>query len=64
MKTLLVVSLFICTQVGADANWPQWRGPSGNGVSAATGLPVTWSSTENVSWVAPLPSWGGASLIV
>jgi outer membrane protein assembly factor BamB len=34
----------------ALGQWPQFRGPDGNGVSTATGLPVTWSETENVRW--------------
>lgn len=34
----------------AQADWPQFRGPDGNGISEATGLPLTWSETENVKW--------------
>ncbi|HET9359659.1 MAG TPA: hypothetical protein VFO58_07915, partial [Vicinamibacterales bacterium] len=26
-------------------NWPHWRGPSRNGVSTDTGLPVSWGAT-------------------
>jgi hypothetical protein len=29
--------------VVALAQWPQFRGPEGNGVSTGTGLPVTWN---------------------
>jgi outer membrane protein assembly factor BamB len=32
------------------ANWPQFRGPNGDGISQATGLPVTWSESEHVKW--------------
>lgn len=42
-------------------NWPQWRGPSLNGTSDSTGLPVTWSETENVKWKVKLPSWSGST---
>jgi len=35
-------------------NWPQWRGPRGNGVSIETGLPVKWGDEENVAWTAQL----------
>ncbi|QDU97238.1 outer membrane protein assembly factor BamB family protein [Lignipirellula cremea] len=42
-------------------NWPQWRGPSQNGVSQEQGLPTTWSKTENVLWRLPLPGPGGAT---
>lgn len=48
----------------AEENWPQWRGANMDGVSDATGLPVTWSETENVVWKAPLPSWSGSTPII
>ncbi|HTM53716.1 MAG TPA: PQQ-binding-like beta-propeller repeat protein, partial [Pirellulales bacterium] len=31
-------------------NWPQFRGPNGDGMSQATGLPVTWNENEHVKW--------------
>ncbi len=49
--------------VRAD-NWPQWRGPSANGISAETDLPVHWSATENITWKLPLPSLSGSTPIV
>jgi outer membrane protein assembly factor BamB len=45
-------------------NWPQWRGPSLNGVSGETNLPVRWSATENIAWKLPLPAWSGSTPIV
>jgi outer membrane protein assembly factor BamB len=45
-------------------NWPQWRGPSANGVSSETNLPVKWSATENITWRLPLPAWSGSTPIV
>lgn len=45
-------------------NWPQWRGPSANGVSPETRLPVTWSPTENVAWKLPLPAYSGSTPII
>src|SRR5580765_1083239 len=45
-------------------NWPQWRGPELNGVSRETGLPTTWTTTENVTWKLPMPSRSGATPIV
>ena len=43
---------------GAPAveNWPQWRGPNLDGTSGETGLPTTWSDTENVAWTLELSS--------
>lgn len=46
------------------ANWPAWRGPDGNGVSAETNLLLKWSATENVRWRADLPERGNSSPIV
>lgn len=34
----------------ASENWPQFRGPTGQGISQAKDLPVKWSETENVRW--------------
>lgn len=41
------------------ANWPQWRGPAGDGHYTGPDLPLKWSETENVAWKCPLPD--GAS---
>ena len=47
-----------------EPNWPQWRGPTGNGVSEATGLPTTWGPDSNVAWRIELPSWSGGTPII
>src|SRR5262245_9002923 len=36
----------------------QFRGAGGNGVSAETGLPVTWSEKQGIRWKAELPGRG------
>ena len=46
------------------AQWPQFRGPDGNGVSKATGLPVTWSEQDNVRWKVPIHGRAWSSPIV
>ncbi|HTG44167.1 MAG TPA: PQQ-binding-like beta-propeller repeat protein [Verrucomicrobiae bacterium] len=45
-------------------NWPEWRGPTRDGVSAERNLPATWSATENVKWKVPLPGPGNSTPIV
>src|SRR3954447_22855009 len=45
-------------------NWPGWRGPSGMGTTAETGLPVRWTGTENVRWKIPLSGVGAGSPVV
>jgi outer membrane protein assembly factor BamB len=58
-----LVTISLATQTAAE-NWPQWRGPSLNGVSGETGVPFTWSTTENVTWKLALPAWSGSTPII
>jgi len=44
--------------------WPQWRGPSGQGLVQGAGYPDTWSETENVRWKVQVPGGGNSSPIV
>lgn len=62
-----------CLPLGVEArlfgqdkpgDWPQFRGPGGQGVSSAKGLPLTWSATENVVWKTELLGPGTSSPIV
>lgn len=52
------------TSARVSSNWPQWRGPEGQGVSADKGLPVEWSNTKNVKWKTPIAGLGHSSPIV
>jgi outer membrane protein assembly factor BamB len=62
-KLGLTLSLaFTCSLAAAD--WPQWRGPNGNGIADERNLPERWSGTENVAWKAPLAGAGVSSPIV
>lgn len=46
----IVAFLVLLQPVRASENWPQFRGPDGNGISDARNLPVSWSETENIRW--------------
>jgi outer membrane protein assembly factor BamB len=59
----LCLSLITLPEASAQ-NWPQFRGPESQGISAETGLPVQWSATSNVIWKATLPGPGHSSPIV
>jgi len=48
--------------VGGD--WPQWRGPDGQGHAAATRLPATWSEHVNVTWKTEIPGRGWSSPVI
>lgn len=62
--SLITVSLINSSSAKVSTNWPQWRGPDGQGVSAETGLPVEWSNTTNVKWKTPIAGRGHSSPIV
>jgi outer membrane protein assembly factor BamB len=40
---------------GPQTDWPRYRGPMGNGVTAEKGLPTKWSKTENILWAVDIP---------
>jgi outer membrane protein assembly factor BamB len=48
----------------AAQDWPQWRGPSSQGVSVESRLPTRWSLEENLAWTAPLAGVGTSSPII
>jgi outer membrane protein assembly factor BamB len=63
MRTAVAWLLICCgAAFGADA-WPQFRGPTGQGVAEGN-LPLSWSETENVRWKTPLPGRGWSSPVV
>jgi outer membrane protein assembly factor BamB len=66
MRRVLVLSLcgVVALSSALSANWPSWRGPTSDGVSPETNLPVKWSPTENIAWKLALPQWSGATPII
>lgn len=52
------------SDAAAFEDWPAWRGPSGNGISRETGLPLTWSRADNIAWTLAMPSFSGSTPIV
>jgi outer membrane protein assembly factor BamB len=56
MKTLLFLSLLFLS-----SDWPEFRGPTGQGHSDERGLPMVWSETKNVRWKTAIPGRGWSS---
>jgi outer membrane protein assembly factor BamB len=54
---------FVATDLAAESNWPQWRGPHGDGHSVAEKVPVRWDRA-NVAWKTPLRGRGHSSPVV
>jgi outer membrane protein assembly factor BamB len=65
VATFLVLSSFPACQHGSAAEqWPQFRGPQGDGHSSAVGLPTKWSATENVKWRTSIEGRAWSSPVV
>lgn len=58
------VGVIICVCAALADDWPQFRGPTGQGHSAASDLPTRWSENENVRWKTPISGLGWSSPIV
>jgi len=56
--------LLLNSSASARANWPQWRGPAGQGISTEKNLPTTWTATKNIKWKTPIEGLGHSSPIV
>jgi len=61
---VLIICLICFAAPGRAENWPNWRGPSANGLSGETNLPIRWSKTENITWRLALPAWSGSTAVV
>ncbi|MFZ0283497.1 MAG: PQQ-binding-like beta-propeller repeat protein [Bacteroidales bacterium] len=64
LNIILVFLIIDITSVTQAQNWPSWRGPSGDGTSTETNLPVMWDSITNVVWKSRVPGIGYSSPVV
>ena len=63
VAALVSVLALAAAPAGAD-DWPEFRGPTGQGHAPDAGVPLTWSETENVTWKVPVPGLGWSSPVV
>ncbi len=55
-RSVVVISLSLAVSADLAAeNWPQWRGPGGQGISVEKQLPMEWRPDKNVAWKVELP---------
>ena len=47
-----------------STDWPAWRGPETNGVSADEDVPTQWSDSTNIIWASNIPGRGHSSPVV
>ena len=61
--TLLPLALFTASLCQA-ADWPKFRGPSGDGLAQVKSVPLRWGETENIKWKAAVPGKGWSSPVL
>src|ERR1044071_6856890 len=69
MATLFAVVLLAFTATAAQNDWPDFRGPRGDGHAISTdskplGLPLHWSETNNVRWKTASPHHGISTPVI
>jgi outer membrane protein assembly factor BamB len=60
--TIVTLGLLLALQAGGE--WPQFRGPEGNGFAPGGDPPLEWSETKNIRWKVEVPGSGSATPIV
>lgn len=60
----LLLVVFCTGSVVAEESWWQFLGPSGDGHTSSTGLPVKWTDRENVAWKTPIHDRGWSSPVI
>lgn len=55
-----LILLAACLAPASGADWRQFRGPGGLGISAEKELPTEWSAEKNILWKVKLPGAGAS----
>jgi outer membrane protein assembly factor BamB len=62
-RPLVLTAVLAAASSVYAADWPQWRGPGGHGISPEDGVPIGWGP-EATAWKTPLPGEGHSQPIV
>jgi outer membrane protein assembly factor BamB len=60
----LAVAIACLLVVPVSADWPQFRGPDGQGIAPGPALPLTWSETSRVRWKTAIHGRGWSSPVI
>lgn len=63
-RAIVLMSVLWGSLAFAGDDWPTFRGPTQEGHSDSTGLPLKWSDTENVKWKTEIPGQGWSSPVI
>jgi outer membrane protein assembly factor BamB len=63
-RAACVIALVAVASWPLRAQWPQFRGPEGNGHATSRNLPLTWSEEQNVRWKTPIHGRAWSSPVI
>jgi outer membrane protein assembly factor BamB len=61
VRVLPFLAIALLAHLSQAEEWPEFRGPTGQGHSTATGLPLRWSESQNIVWKTAVPGLGWSS---
>jgi outer membrane protein assembly factor BamB len=62
--SVIAVSVLIVASQALLADWPQMRGPTGQGHATTAKLPTLWTPRDGITWLTPIPGKGWSTPIV
>jgi len=60
----LAIAIVAIVREGSAQEWPQFRGPTGQGHATASSLPIEWGESRNVVWKTAVPGLGWSSPVI
>lgn len=66
-KTLYAFAVMLLLATARNVrseDWPQFRGPTGQGHATVKDVPLRWSESENIAWKVPIEGRGWSSPVV
>lgn len=61
---LLIAWACLARCTSAADRWPEWRGATGQGISTAKNVPVSWNETKNIAWKTVIPGHGWSTAVI
>ena len=60
---IIALMTFVSVNTARAANWTEFRGPSGQGISEETNVPTEWGPDKNITWKVSIEGNGWSSPI-
>jgi outer membrane protein assembly factor BamB len=64
LRLAAAFGVLLCAVAAAAQDWPEFRGPTGQGHAHDRGVPTEWSEGKNIAWKTPIAGLGWSSPVV